>query len=346
MDHILADGVLVDICLGLLPELEVAAASRDMRRACETAAEVLIRQKWSTLADVHVEHTPWRGLAACWARNAAWLRAPQVVAPDRAHVWRDALGRKPQAQARPGAAGGPRAEAEPAPAGLVLEHLDEPIQEGVAVVVASAAGDCTIFDCASTEGAQRLELCHGYPFPATDAAQPRVSLFQPGRGGARATVHRGRTRSTGALRVYTVVLTKRTRGKRAAEQDLGADLFVGGGAPYQTFRLPPVPTPTSFRDATRAQVDGARELEDAPLARSRGFGDRVVLGADHLGRWPLRGAIHDFALFRGRVPGAFARGLERALAAKHGIELRGDDAEDESDGAAEEDIDDDFDEDA
>ena len=86
MDHILADGVLVDICLGLLPELEVAAASRDMRRACETAAEVLIRQKWSTLADVHVEHTPWRGLAACWARNAAWLRAPQVVAPDRRAV--------------------------------------------------------------------------------------------------------------------------------------------------------------------------------------------------------------------------------------------------------------------
>ena len=250
MDHILADGVLVDICLGLLPELEVAAASRDMRRACETAAEVLIRQKWSTLADVHVEHTPWRGLAACWARNAAWLRAPQVVAPDRAHVWRDALGRKPQAQARPGAAGGPRAEAEPAPAGLVLEHLDEPIQEGVAVVVASAAGDCTIFDCAATEGAQRLELCHGYPFPATDAAQPRVSLFQPGRGGARATVHRGRTRSTGALRVYTVVLTKRTRGKRAAEQDLGADLFVGGGAPYQTFRLPPVPIPRRARRST------------------------------------------------------------------------------------------------
>ena len=70
-----------------------------------------------------------------------------------------------------------------------------------------------------------------------------------------------------------------------------------------------------------------------------------MLGADHLGRWPLRGAIHDFALFRGRVPGAFARGLERALAAKHGIELRGDDAEDESDGAAEEDIDDDFDDD-
>ena len=250
MDHILADGVLVDICLGLLPELEVAAASRDMRRACETAAEVLIRQKWSTLADVHVEHTPWRGLAACWARNAAWLRAPQVVAPDRAHVWRDALGRKPQAQARPGAAGGPRAEAEPAPAGLVLEHLDEPIQEGVAVVVASAAGDCTIFDCASTEGAQRLELCHGYPFPATDAAQPRVSLFQPGRGGARATVHRGRTRSTGALRVYTVVLTKRTRGKRAAEQDLGADLFVGGGAPYQNFRPPSVPIPQRARRST------------------------------------------------------------------------------------------------
>ena len=46
-----------------------------------------------------------------------------------------------------------------------------------------------------------------------------------------------------------------------------------------------------------------------------------------------------------RVPGAFARGLERALAAKHSIELRGDDAEDESDGAAEEDIDDDFDDD-
>ena len=70
-----------------------------------------------------------------------------------------------------------------------------------------------------------------------------------------------------------------------------------------------------------------------------------MLGADHLGRWPLRGAIRDFALFRGSVPGAFARGLERALAAKHGIELRGEDAED-SDGAAEEDIDDDFDEDA
>ena len=60
---------------------------------------------------------------------------------------------------------------------------------------------------------------------------------------------------------------------------------------------------------------------------------------------PLRGAIRDFALFRGRVPGAFARGLERALAAKHGIELRGDDAEAESDGAAEQDIDDDFDDD-
>ena len=278
MDHILADGVLVDICLGLLPELEVAAASRDMRRACETAAEVLIRQKWSTLADVHVEHTPWRGLAACWARNAAWLRAPQVVAPDRAHVWRDALGRKPQAQARPGAAGGPRAEAEPAPAGLVLEHLDEPIQEGVAVVVASAAGDCTIFDCASTEGAQRLELCHGYPFPATDAAQPRVSLFQPGRGGARATVHRGRTRSTGALRVYTVVLTKRTRGKRAAEQDLGADLFVDGGAPYQTFRLPPVPIPTSVRDATRHIRPRRDARAGRRRARARGRAPRPVAG--------------------------------------------------------------------
>ena len=278
MDHILADGVLVDICLGLLPELEVAAASRDMRRACETAAEVLIRQKWSTLADVHVEHTPWRGLAACWARNAAWLRAPQVVAPDRAHVWRDALGRKPQAQARPGAAGGPRAEAEPAPAGLVLEHLDEPIQEGVAVVVASAAGDCTIFDCAATEGAQRLELCHGYPFPATDAAQPRVSLFQPGRGGARATVHRGRTRSTGALRVYTVVLTKRTRGKRAAEQDLGADLFVDGGAPYQTFRLPPVPIPTSVRDATRHIRPRRDARAGRRRARARGRAPRPVAG--------------------------------------------------------------------
>ena len=99
-----------------------------------------------------------------------------------------------------------------------------------------------------------------------------------------------------------------------------------------------------FTEAMRASY-GARELEDAPLARSRGFGDRVVLGADHLGRWPLRGAIRDFALFRGRVPGAFARGLERALAAKHGIELRGDDAEAESDGAAEEDIEDDFDDD-
>jgi hypothetical protein len=28
MDHLLADGVLVDICLSLLPELDVAAASR------------------------------------------------------------------------------------------------------------------------------------------------------------------------------------------------------------------------------------------------------------------------------------------------------------------------------
>ena len=42
------------------------------------------------------------------------------------------------------------------------------------------------------------------------------------------------------------------------------------------------------------------------------------------------------------MPSAFARGLERALAAKHGIELRDEDVED-SDGAAEEDIDDDFD---
>ena len=334
MDHILADGVLVDICLGLLPELEVAAASRDMRRACETAAEVLIRQKWSTLADVHVEHTPWRGLAACWARNAAWLRAPQVVAPAARTSGATRSGGSPRPRRGPGPAGGPRAEAEPAPAGLVLEHLDEPIQECVAVVVASAAGDCTIFDCASTEGAQRLELCHGYPFPATDAAQPRVSLFQPGRGGARATVHRGRTRSTGALRVYTVVLTKRTRGKRAAEQDLGADLFVGGARARANFS-PAARTDTPTRASTRAR---ARR----PDARSRGRRP-TSLGADHLGPWPLRGAIRDFALFRGRVPGAFARGLERALAAKHGIELRGDDAEDESDGAAEEDIDDDFD---
>ena len=33
MDHILADGVLVDICLGLLPELDVAAASRSTQRS-------------------------------------------------------------------------------------------------------------------------------------------------------------------------------------------------------------------------------------------------------------------------------------------------------------------------
>jgi len=266
-----------------------------MRRACETAAEVLIRHKWSALAEVHVEDTPWRGLAACWARNAAWLRAPQVVSPASGHIWRDALGRKPSARARPGAAGGPRAEAGPAPAGLVLENFEAPIQEGVALVVASAQGDCTLFDCDAPSGPQRLELCHGYPFPATDAARPRISLFQPGRGSARATVHRGRSRSTGALRIYTVVLKKKDKAKQAAEQDLGADLYV----------------------------DGARELEDAPLAQSRGFGDRVVLGADHSGRWLLRGAIHDFALFRGRVPGAFVRSLERTLAGKHGIELRG-----------------------
>ena len=50
------------------------------------------------------------------------------------------------------------------------------------------------------------------------------------------------------------------------------------------------------------------EIEGKPLEKSRGFSDRVVLAADHLGRWPLRGVIHDFALFSGTVPAAFVRG--------------------------------------
>ena len=65
--------------------------------------------------------------------------------PDRA-TRRDELGGSPRPRRGPGPRAAPRRGGAGA-AGLVLEHLDEPIEEGVAVVVASeAAGDCTIFD--------------------------------------------------------------------------------------------------------------------------------------------------------------------------------------------------------
>ena len=142
---------------------------------------------------------------------------------------------------------------------------------------APAAGDCTIFDCASTEGAQRLELCHGYPFPATDAAQPRVSLFQP------AAAARAR-RCTAAARAARA--RPRLHG-RADEAD------AGQAAAEQTRRGP--------------FVDGARELEDAPLARSRASAtassSAPTTSVGGLARRDPR-----LRALPGRVPGALSRG--------------------------------------
>ena len=69
-------------------------------------------------------------------------------------------------------------------------------------------------------------------------------------------------------------------------------------------------------------VDGVREVAKARLKSSRGLSDRIVLGADHMGRWPLQGNIRDFALFRGPLPPQFRAAVEDALAKKHGIPAR------------------------
>ena len=92
--------------------------------------------------------------------------------------------------------------------GLVLRGGGDDILEGTVLVVASARGDCTIFDAAHDDGASRLELCHGYPPESQDAAAPRISLFSPAGGGGPAAIHRGATRSTGEPHVYSVALRR------------------------------------------------------------------------------------------------------------------------------------------
>ena len=286
-----------------------------MRRACETAAEVLIRQKWSTLADVHVEHTPWgpgrllgpqRGLAARAAGRRARPRP----------VWRDALGRKPQAQARPGAAGGPRARRSRrrrASCSSTWTSRSRRASPSSSRRRRATARSSTARRPRAPSASSSATATPFLPRMPRSRASPSSS---PAAAARAPTVHCGRTRSTGALRVYTVVLTKRTRGKRAAEQDLGADLFV----------------------------DGARELEARP---SPVAGLRRPRRARRRPPRPLAFARRDPRLcaLPGPRASAFARGLGACPRCEAGIELRG--AEDESDGAAEEDMDDfDDDEDA
>ena len=326
----LIDGLLVDVYAYLLPELGHAAASSQFVRAADCAGRMRIAETYAECCEVEPADVAgacsWRGLAACWARNAVWLRASprDVVAgpglPEPADArgagsadaggdvvaWRDALRRGPRAVPR---------ERN----GLVLRGGGDDILEGTVLVVASARGDCTIFDAAHDDGASRLELCHGYPPESQDAAAPRISLFSPAGGGGPAAIHRGATRSTGEPHVYSVALRREAPPTLDVDAELNADLRAD------------------------VFVDARREVADAALRASRGFSDRIVLGADHQGRWPLNGAIRAFALFRGRVPDAFRAALERALAAKHGIDVATDATSDDApmDDAGDDDSDDD-----
>lgn len=66
--------------------------------------------------------------------------------------------------------------------GLVLRGTGRPPRgdaRATLVVVAAVRGDSTIFDAVQEDGASRIELCHGYPSPSTDAASPRIALFSP-----------------------------------------------------------------------------------------------------------------------------------------------------------------------
>mmetsp|Transcript_16255 Transcript_16255/g.50448 ORF Transcript_16255/g.50448 Transcript_16255/m.50448 type:complete len:164 (+) Transcript_16255:186-677(+) len=87
-----SEGPLVHISSFLLPEISIAAAGRDLQRATETAARVLVRERWQPIADVRDDdkaRPTWRGLAACWARGGACrtsrLDAPAARAPQNTH---------------------------------------------------------------------------------------------------------------------------------------------------------------------------------------------------------------------------------------------------------------------
>eukprot|EP00629_Pelagomonadales_sp_RCC1024_P001620 CAMPEP_0119259442 /NCGR_PEP_ID=MMETSP1329-20130426/263_1 /TAXON_ID=114041 /ORGANISM="Genus nov. species nov., Strain RCC1024" /LENGTH=101 /DNA_ID=CAMNT_0007258827 /DNA_START=231 /DNA_END=533 /DNA_ORIENTATION=+ len=101
MDTLLMDELLVDVVTLLLPEVGVSAASKRYQLAAETAGRLLVQSRYAGCAAL----TPgavaplasWRGLAKCWAANAAWLRAsPRDLSVHRegstvVATWRDAL---------------------------------------------------------------------------------------------------------------------------------------------------------------------------------------------------------------------------------------------------------------
>ena len=75
----LIDGLLVDVYAYLLPELGHAAASSQFVRAADCAGRMRIAETYAECCEVEPADVAgacsWRGLAACWARNAVWLRS-------------------------------------------------------------------------------------------------------------------------------------------------------------------------------------------------------------------------------------------------------------------------------
>ena len=204
-----------------------------------------MRQKWSTLADVHVEHTPGRAWPP--AGPAAWLRRRRSSRPTAPTSGAARSGRKPQAQARPGAAGSP-APGRAGAGGPVL-GADEPIGRAP-----SSSRRRRATARSSTARRPRAPSASSSPRPPVSCHGRRAAarLALPAAAAARARRCTAAARAAGRA--------PRLHG-RADEADAGQ---AGRGAG-------PRRGPLRRRRA---------RLGDAPLARSRGFGDRVVLGAD------------------------------------------------------------------
>ena len=238
-----------------------------------------IRQKWSAPGRRARRAHALAGPGRLLGRNAAWLRAPQVVAPDRATSGATRSGGKPQAQARPGAArAAPRAEAEPAPAGLVLGGWTSRSRR------ASPSSSLRRRATARSSTARRPRAPSASSSATATRFLPRTPRSRASRSSSRARrrardgAPRPHAQHGRAPRVYTVVLTKRTRGKPRSRTS-ARDLFPPRGRAPRPVRgfgdrvVPPRSVAAARRDPRlRGRVPaspGSRTLAAPRIFRGR-----------------------------------------------------------------------------
>lgn len=314
--------------------------------------------------------TPWRCVLWTYLRCALWLRADAAVEVDegdRVVLWRDALGGSGMAR-RAATTEAPRLVRRDDGAsvdfrcaltgrGLVISGDAVPeVSVGVMLAVSAVSGDSTLVDSGEA-GAERFELCHGYP---TDGIrdQPRICFTASNSGDPPMRALWGETRSTGERHVYSIVFGhkswKRNHPPDSDDDDEAPPPPPTGGPAAAARRIlraaslgrvdeaphPPPPDGLTIfgprrrryntRQRSRDDLNAATANRKATLfvdSRIEGCDDvgpngasrGLTIGSDRNGSYRLRGEISAFALWTGSIPASCLYAFERALIAKYNI---------------------------